>query len=206
MSICMTCICLILFFYTVIHSFISMCSDALEVKTNVPETRSLLGRDILLDCHFLILGAFILEDVAVKWEVSRGSVHRSVYMFDGITENHHRDRTSLDLLQVEQGNASLHLTDVTLEDEGTYTCTVLIAPDVDTTVTGCVYAESVTCSPKPPKNQILPSLPVVRTAARSAASGRREQSETRGRKPPVSIRDHSTDQQDLTRGKILPVM
>ncbi|CAH2302958.1 tapasin-like isoform X2 [Pelobates cultripes] len=105
-------------------------SDLMEVKTNTPETTSMLGKDVLLDCHFINAGSVKLEDIAVKWTVDRRSQVKTIYLFDGKTEQYHKDRITLDLMLIKEGNASIHLQDVTLEDEGDYKCTILITPDV----------------------------------------------------------------------------
>ncbi|KAM8945802.1 uncharacterized protein RCH25_049140 [Pelodytes ibericus] len=106
---------------------------SMEVKTNTPEIMSILQSNILLDCHFVNAGHFKLEDIAVKWMVKIRNSSKTVYMFNGTRENCHRAGATLDLLLLGVGNASLHLHSITLEDEGAYTCTVLIAPHFSST-------------------------------------------------------------------------
>ncbi|XP_075071400.1 uncharacterized protein LOC142160397 [Mixophyes fleayi] len=106
-----------------------MLTDSLEVKTYKLQTPALVQRDILLRCDFISLEPVRLQDIAVKWIIKRSGVVNPVYMFDGITTNSQRSGSHVDLRFLEMGNASLYLSDLTLEDEGEYTCTVIISPD-----------------------------------------------------------------------------
>ncbi|KAM4030692.1 uncharacterized protein ACNLHF_018348 isoform 2-T2 [Anomaloglossus baeobatrachus] len=108
-----------------------LASECLEVTTSAPQPVVLVDGDILLHCHFTLLELIRVEDVAVKWTV-RGSCGalRLVYTFDGDKINSLRPKSSIDHRLLETGNASLYLPNLTLEDEGEYTCTVLISPEV----------------------------------------------------------------------------
>ncbi|CAJ0930913.1 unnamed protein product [Ranitomeya imitator] len=106
-------------------------SKCLEVTTSPPQPLVLVDGDILLHCHFTFLEPIRAEDVAVKWTVkSSGDAVRPVYTFDGVRINSLRPESSIDHRLLETGNASLYLPNLTLEDEGEYTCTVLISPEV----------------------------------------------------------------------------
>uniref|UniRef100_A0A8C0J518 Ig-like domain-containing protein n=1 Tax=Chelonoidis abingdonii TaxID=106734 RepID=A0A8C0J518_CHEAB len=69
-----------------------------------------------------------LEDVAVKWTINNEFGEKTVYQFDGKHTLYHRNGALVNPELLTQGSASLNLHNVTLDDEGIYTCTVLITP------------------------------------------------------------------------------
>ncbi|XP_069809669.1 signal-regulatory protein beta-1-like [Dendropsophus ebraccatus] len=106
-------------------------TESLEVRTSVPQPQALVDGDVLLHCYFTVPEPIRAEDVAVKWSVRRGEGRgRTVYMFDGVNINSLRPDSSINHRLLETGNASLYLPRLTIEDEGEYTCTVLISPEV----------------------------------------------------------------------------
>ncbi|OCT60126.1 hypothetical protein XELAEV_18046146mg [Xenopus laevis] len=102
----------------------------MQVRTYPQQARGWVRKSTLLSCYFTSPRDTKLEDIAVRWAVKSPGALRTVYSFDGNRTECDRKETFLDLSLLENGNASLYLKDITVEDEGEYTCTVLITPHV----------------------------------------------------------------------------
>ncbi|KAE8576367.1 hypothetical protein XENTR_v10004152 [Xenopus tropicalis] len=102
----------------------------IEVRTDPLQVRGFVTKSTLLSCRFMAPRDTKLEDIAVRWTVQSRGAMRPVYSFDGNRTELDRRQTFLDLSLLGNGNASLYLKEITVEDEGEYTCTVLITPHV----------------------------------------------------------------------------
>ncbi|CAM4653959.1 unnamed protein product [Caretta caretta] len=100
----------------------------LEIKTSPSPVFCLVDTHIELHCNFTIWKSVKLEDVAVKWTINNEFGEKTVYQFDGKHTLYHRNGALVNPELLTQGSASLNLHNVTLDDEGIYTCTVLITP------------------------------------------------------------------------------
>ncbi|XP_041435066.1 uncharacterized protein LOC121399175 [Xenopus laevis] len=105
-------------------------AGTMQVRTYPQQARGWVRKSTLLSCYFTSPRDTKLEDIAVRWAVKSPGALRTVYSFDGNRTECDRKETFLDLSLLENGNASLYLKDITVEDEGEYTCTVLITPHV----------------------------------------------------------------------------
>ncbi|XP_021271907.1 tapasin-related protein-like [Numida meleagris] len=92
-------------------------SAVLAVRTRLPQVRTALGKDVVLDCAF---AADPRVDVAVRWALRQTGRHekRIATSSGGRAEM---------FPQEPRGNASLLLRRVELSDEGTYICAVQAA-------------------------------------------------------------------------------
>uniref|UniRef100_A0A8C8VMX5 Ig-like domain-containing protein n=1 Tax=Pelusios castaneus TaxID=367368 RepID=A0A8C8VMX5_9SAUR len=103
-------------------------TTTLEIKTSPSPLFCLVDRHIELHCNFTIWKSVALEDVAVKWTIKNEFGEKPVYQFDGKHTLYHRNGVLVNPELLTQGSASLNLLNVTIDDEGIYTCTVLITP------------------------------------------------------------------------------
>uniref|UniRef100_A0A452J1M3 Ig-like domain-containing protein n=1 Tax=Gopherus agassizii TaxID=38772 RepID=A0A452J1M3_9SAUR len=101
---------------------------SLEIPTSPSPVFCLMDKHIELHCNFTIWKSVKLEDVAVKWTINNEFGEKTVYQFDGKHTLYHRNGALVNPELLTQGSASLNLHNVTLDDEGIYTCTVLITP------------------------------------------------------------------------------
>uniref|UniRef100_A0A8D1M0W7 ICOS ligand n=1 Tax=Sus scrofa TaxID=9823 RepID=A0A8D1M0W7_PIG len=97
------------------------------------EVRAMVGSDVRLACVSLEEGSFDLNDVFVYWQISEpGKANaKSVVTYylpenssAGHSDNHYRDRAWLSLDSMRQGDFSLHLHNVTPQDEQKFNCLV----------------------------------------------------------------------------------
>uniref|UniRef100_A0A670INC9 Ig-like domain-containing protein n=1 Tax=Podarcis muralis TaxID=64176 RepID=A0A670INC9_PODMU len=102
---------------------------ALEVKTSPSPVVGLVHNPVVLHCNFTVQESIRKEDVALKWAVKTVSgEERAVFLFDGNHTAGYRHGPLVNVELLPHGIASLTLSDVTLRDEGIYTCTVLVTP------------------------------------------------------------------------------
>uniref|UniRef100_A0AAY5K1J0 Ig-like domain-containing protein n=1 Tax=Esox lucius TaxID=8010 RepID=A0AAY5K1J0_ESOLU len=95
-------------------------------------TRKILaGMDVTLDCPFNKPDHVPLMKVTVEWGVmvDEHAVQRLVYTFQDERPMVHRVGSWVDAKSLLQGNASLHLLNVSVADEGVYCCRVIITPN-----------------------------------------------------------------------------
>nr|XP_020635089.1 tyrosine-protein phosphatase non-receptor type substrate 1-like [Pogona vitticeps] len=102
---------------------------ALELKISRSPVIGLVYKQVVLHCNFTVLENVKKEDVAVKWTMKAVSgEERPVFQFDGNHTASYRHGSFVKTSLLPYGIASLTLSNVTLMDEGIYTCTVLVTP------------------------------------------------------------------------------
>ncbi|XP_062834975.1 immunoglobulin gamma-1 heavy chain-like [Anolis carolinensis] len=107
-----------------------MAADALEVKISPSPVIGLVYKDVVLHCNFTVQRSFKKEDVAVKWTMKKvvSGEDKPVFQFDGNYTSSYRQGSLVNPAFLPYGMASLMLSNVTLMDEGIYTCTILVMP------------------------------------------------------------------------------
>ncbi|XP_070651747.1 ICOS ligand isoform X1 [Bos indicus] len=97
------------------------------------EVRAMVGSDVQLRCIYPEKNSFDLNDLYVYWQISmagKGNVDSVVtYHLSGNSsashgDNHYKDRARLSLDSMKQGDFSLHLRNVTPQDEQKFNCLV----------------------------------------------------------------------------------
>lgn len=92
-----------------------------------------MGSDVQLRCIYPEKNSFDLNDLYVYWQISmagKGNVDSVVtYHLSGNSsashgDNHYKDRARLSLDSMKQGDFSLHLRNVTPQDEQKFNCLV----------------------------------------------------------------------------------
>nr|XP_025148308.1 ICOS ligand isoform X3 [Bubalus bubalis] len=97
------------------------------------EVRAMVGSDVQLRCIYPERNSFDLNDLYVYWQISmvgKGNVDSVVtYHLSGNSsashgDNHYKDRARLSLDSMKRGDFSLHLRNVTPQDEQKFNCLV----------------------------------------------------------------------------------
>uniref|UniRef100_A0A7N5JAF0 ICOS ligand n=1 Tax=Ailuropoda melanoleuca TaxID=9646 RepID=A0A7N5JAF0_AILME len=94
------------------------------------EVRALVGSDVELSCVFPESHTFDLDDLYVYWQISvMGHPTTVTYYLSGNTsagleDNRYRDRAWLSLESMKRGDFSLHLYNITPQDEQKFNCLV----------------------------------------------------------------------------------
>uniref|UniRef100_A0A667XT57 Ig-like domain-containing protein n=1 Tax=Myripristis murdjan TaxID=586833 RepID=A0A667XT57_9TELE len=96
----------------------------------------LSGSDVTLGCLFEKLSRFVhWSAFTVEWNVAdRRAAKRTVYTLEDGSAHVSREGCQVDRLELQRSNASLQLRNVTVGDQGLYTCRV-ITPVVHTEAT-----------------------------------------------------------------------
>eukprot|EP00062_Callorhinchus_milii_P003613 gi/632941756/ref/XP_007886036.1/ PREDICTED: uncharacterized protein LOC103175083 [Callorhinchus milii] len=112
-------------------SFISI-SGALDLEIFHSPKKVLANTDVLLKCKATNYDKSDLDIkfVAVKWKVIYSSgVQKDLYTFNGGTHAISRPGAKIFDDEILEGNASLYLPNIQLEERGVYFCTVYITPE-----------------------------------------------------------------------------
>ncbi|XP_040477774.1 ICOS ligand isoform X2 [Ursus maritimus] len=94
------------------------------------EVRALVGSDVELGCVFPESHTFDLDDLYVYWQISvMGHPTTVTYYLSGnasagLEDNRYRDRAWLSLESMKRGDFSLHLYNITPQDEQKFNCLV----------------------------------------------------------------------------------
>lgn len=96
-----------------------------------------MSMNVIISCHFEKLSALVQWDaLTVEWKmVDKHGQKRIVYTLEDGREHISRTGAVVDRMQLQRSDASLHLLNVTVADEGLYTCRV---------ITPVVYMETTT--------------------------------------------------------------
>ncbi|XP_031436469.1 butyrophilin subfamily 1 member A1-like [Clupea harengus] len=98
-----------------------------EFKVTVPSSLVVtLGQPVVLPCSFSVGNVWQPESIVITWRRGLEVVHRFYYNQDQQWRQspHYVNRTSLYHSEMQKGNASLRLENVTIEDRGEYICYV----------------------------------------------------------------------------------
>lgn len=99
-----------------------------EFEITVPSAGQVgvYGQAVVLSCSFPVGSSWDVGSTVITWQRNLEVVHSFYHSQDQLDRQsrHYADRTSLYLGEMAKGNASLRLEQVTLKDEGVYTCSV----------------------------------------------------------------------------------
>lgn len=98
-----------------------------EFKVTVPDSLVVtLGEAVVLPCSFSVGNAWQPEDIVITWQRGLEVVHSFYYNRDQLKRQskHYASRTRLYHSEMQKGNASLRLENVSVEDVGNYMCSV----------------------------------------------------------------------------------
>ncbi|XP_031436368.1 butyrophilin subfamily 1 member A1-like [Clupea harengus] len=101
--------------------------DILEFKVTVPSSLVVtLGQPVVLPCSFSVGNVWQPESIVITWRRGLEVVHSFYLNRDQLKHQnpHYVKRTSLYQSEMQKGNASLRLENVTIEDRGEYICYV----------------------------------------------------------------------------------
>ncbi|XP_051884869.1 uncharacterized protein LOC127577613 isoform X4 [Pristis pectinata] len=89
----------------------------------------LLNTDVSLECKVTGFGTTTLDlsNVGVQWLF--GPQKKDIYTFVAGKSTSKRDGIKISETELQKGDASLHLSDVQLDEEGQYTCIVFVTPN-----------------------------------------------------------------------------
>ncbi|EHB08227.1 ICOS ligand, partial [Heterocephalus glaber] len=101
---------------------------SLSAEIQQTEVRAKVGSDCLLSCMYPERLDFDLDDVYVYWQISESNTvvtyHIPKNNSSGQADSRYQGRAHLSLDSVRQGDFSLHLRNVTLQDAQRFTCLV----------------------------------------------------------------------------------
>ncbi|XP_043918554.1 coxsackievirus and adenovirus receptor homolog [Protopterus annectens] len=87
------------------------------------------GNNVSLPCHLQAKKKFTLTDLHILWGKETAQNEYSVIVnFNGSTVNKFRPGVEMSVDDIKNGNASLLLSDVKVNDSGTYLCDVTVIP------------------------------------------------------------------------------
>ncbi|XP_047703003.1 ICOS ligand isoform X1 [Prionailurus viverrinus] len=105
--------------------------SALQANVQEKEVRALVGSDVELSCIFPERHSFDLNDLYVYWQTSVVGTPKTVVTYylsgnssAGHEDNRYRDRARLSLESMKRGDFSLHLHNITPQDEQRFNCLV----------------------------------------------------------------------------------
>ncbi|XP_078076918.1 uncharacterized protein LOC144498906 [Mustelus asterias] len=103
-------------------------TETLEVTIFANPKSVLVNEDISLECKFTGYDAagFSLDNVGVQWIGPNG---QDIYVFNGGIASPKRNGAKMSTADLQKGDASLHLLDIQLTEEGQYTCIVFVTPE-----------------------------------------------------------------------------
>ncbi|KAG5265638.1 hypothetical protein AALO_G00244690 [Alosa alosa] len=98
-----------------------------EFKVTVPSSLVVtLGEPVVLPCSFSVGNAWQPEGMVITWQRGLEVVHSFYYNRDQLKRQspHYAKRTHLYHSEMQKGNASLMLENITMDDVGEYVCSV----------------------------------------------------------------------------------
>lgn len=106
--------------------FEASCFTEFEITVPRDTVTGFYGEALILPCTFPVDSSWDLRSTVITWQRGLDVVHSFYYSQDQLDRQnrHYVSRTSLFIQEMAQGNASLKLEKVTLQDGGVYTCSV----------------------------------------------------------------------------------
>ncbi|XP_059373201.1 CD276 antigen-like [Carassius carassius] len=102
------------------------CFTGFEITVPRDTVTGFYSEDLILPCTFPVDSSWDLRSTVITWQRGLDVVHSFYYNQDQLERQNqpYVNRTSLFSQEIAQGNASLKLDKVTLQDAGVYTCSV----------------------------------------------------------------------------------
>lgn len=106
--------------------FESSCFTEFEISVPSGTVTGVYGEPLILPCTFPVDGSLDLNSTVVVWQHVGDIIHSFYVSQNQLNRQNplYAKRTSLFNQEITQGNASLRLDNVTLEDAGMYTCSI----------------------------------------------------------------------------------
>ncbi|XP_069766631.1 tapasin-related protein-like [Narcine bancroftii] len=97
------------------------------IHTSTPSVRTKLKQDFILDCGYKIDHS---TGFKIDWRYQYRGVKKKLFIYNGWNEQieHIDQRVQPFLDQIKNGNASLRIKNIGMNDEGPYTCLVYVPP------------------------------------------------------------------------------
>lgn len=102
------------------------CFTEFEITVPRDTVTGFYSEELILPCTFPVDSSWDLRSTVITWQRGLDVIHSFYYSQDQLDRQNRRyvNRTSLFNQEVAQGNASLKLDKVTLQDAGVYSCSV----------------------------------------------------------------------------------
>ncbi|XP_078066927.1 uncharacterized protein LOC144492602 isoform X2 [Mustelus asterias] len=107
--------------------FVSVAAS-LEVMV-IPAINATIGDDVVLGCLFTRTVELKLSYIVIEWNHRVGTDNKAVCLFEFGEYESYRPGSSLSINEISKANASLLLKNVTIQDVGSYSCTVTVFSD-----------------------------------------------------------------------------
>ncbi|XP_065152450.1 CD276 antigen-like [Paramisgurnus dabryanus] len=106
--------------------FESSCFTEFEISVPSGTVTGVYGEPLILPCTFSVDGSWDLNSTLVVWQHVGDIIHSFYVSQNQLNRQNplYAKRTSLFNQEITQGNASLRLDKITLEDAGMYTCSI----------------------------------------------------------------------------------
>ncbi|XP_038663980.1 uncharacterized protein LOC119971843 [Scyliorhinus canicula] len=101
-------------------------TETLDVTIFASPKKVLVEDDVFLECKITGSQTLDLSNVGVQWT---GPQNQEIFIFNGGIFTPKRQGAKMSQNKLQEGDASLHLTNIQLDEEGKYTCIVFVTPE-----------------------------------------------------------------------------
>ncbi|XP_068116561.1 hemicentin-1-like [Hyperolius riggenbachi] len=102
-------------------------SEDLKVTMGTSLISAKIGETVIISCY--ISNIDINKVLAVEWKQTfENGTEKDVYVYNNGGVTPYREGSSMDVEEIRNGNANLHLPSVQISDDGEYTCSVINTP------------------------------------------------------------------------------